>query len=426
MKYNISDIVLSIGISILFIPWIYYRMGGWPIIICLLLWLVINWGKRAWLILSNRQNTSILIIIIMWIVYTGMRQYIFVSRVNEFPMFSFTMVIWSYVFWLLAEYFIVTKQYIRLMRVVEFILFGIFVSAVIQAYGLFQNYEYSRLILQKERFTTPQNLVQEAMKLGIGGFDFMYALILLSVPVLYTGYNISGNQRKYLLWLGFALLMVSFLATYTIGLLAILLAFIVWFVIKSNMKHPGYVITFILSVWLIVERGVLNIVSILFDFAKYSLGLNEEYLIKLNAIQYMLMDAQPGGTTRFDLYSESIEGFIDNPVFGDVTGKCGEHSLIFDSLAKFGIVGTILWVSIIVLFIQQLNKSIVKSNSKAKGIIYVFIIPWIFTMFLNPIMGRMVYSVLFLIIPGLIIIILNSNTNTMDIENVKAEISERG
>jgi O-antigen ligase len=151
-----------------------------------------------------------------------------------------------------------------------------------------------------------------------------------------------------------------------------------------------------------VQSGTRGVLADALDIVLRSTDLNWEYVQKIKIMQEALQTGTvSGGTRRFDLYAESIAGFLQNPLFGNVSGLCGGHSAILDSLARFGAIGTIPWLMVIYCVYRQMRQTLYPSNPNGVALGAVFLIPWIFTMVVDPSIGRRVYAAYFIILPGL-------------------------
>ncbi len=403
-RVTLIDIYLSIGIFIIFVPYVYYRVGGIPSIIIALIWFEMTGKKNFHFITLDRYAKKTLFWILIWVLYISYRQFTCDGiETDAFAQMSIQTLIWSYLFWFIAQYYIGNNQLNRFKFITLVALCGFMISATIQFQALLINPYFSRSITGMAGATSSNRAIaEEAYKLGVGGFDILYAIILLSVPIIFTFLKSKPPIRYLFLVAGLLLMAAGFQATYTIGTLSMILAFLIILLFHQRIMRP---VNFLIASVLLILFFQVEIRDSLVSLLNYILqivSLNAEYAGKIQAIQngltYLSLKED---TIRFDQYGESIDGFLKNPLFGDISGLCGGHSAILDSLARFGLIGTIPWIMIIFYFTKQTNQSVYKNDLNKIMLGNIFLIPWIFTLFFNPTIGRTVYASFFLIIPGL-------------------------
>jgi O-antigen ligase len=194
-------------------------------------------------------------------------------------------------------------------------------------------------------------------------------------------------------------------ASYIIGTSAMVLAFFLLIIFEQKIFKPWTLIFLMIVILAIFQSDFINLVAYLLEQIVKVMNLNSEYETKIEFIKSTLLTSSiavgSDFSNRLDLYLESIKGFFDNPLFGSLLGSCGGHSTLLDSLARFGMLGTFPWIMIIYYFNRQMNSSVYKNNITRKALNYIFLIPWVCTLGLDPATGRMIYASFFLIIPGL-------------------------
>ncbi len=188
--------------------------------------------------------------------------------------------------------------------------------------------------------------LRELMLRNIGGYDFIYASVLL-LPVTFYGLLVEKGRKK----LGFALFYILQLAMialsqYTYAILfaaAITAAELLAWLLRAIFRRlsvgaslacavPFFALLWLLRAPLVAWAGNLA-AGFGFTNAAYSLSL------LLQALSGGALDAG----TRMDAYASALRGFAASPLTGSLFGgvkALGMHSDLMDLLSAAGLLGT--------------------------------------------------------------------------------------
>lgn len=198
------------------------------------------------------------------------------------------------------------------------------------------------------------NLTEEMSRIGVATYPFVSALPFMLIPFIYLVKDNSSPKIKFFfIVLGSLALFTIIKTSWGAAVLFSIIAIILGFSIKNSRK-TSFVLLPLLATILILGFFVTEIL----DFLITMFTNNQTLLAKVNDIQASLQEGQKVGQLqqRGDLYDISIQTFFKNPFLGDFDGKTGGHAFWIDSLARFGIFGTIpLFMVIISIYNQSLK-----------------------------------------------------------------------
>lgn len=251
------------------------------------------------------------------------------------------------------------------------------------------------------------------MLMNIGGFDFVYTLVLF-LPLL-----MGCVKNKIINRIVVLAIIVLFMATiieteYATALLFSLLSLFL-FVSPKNFnlsKSKYYLIAFVFLI-LLSRLWLAPFISSMAE------GLDSEMLSsRFDEIASIFGSGQVERGTdagaRSELYKKSIQSFYNSPVFGSwSSAEVGGHSLLLDSLARYGLLGLIgyvmLWRGIIRLCLKRFKER------KWIGFFYFAIIESIGLSIINP---KVFYFFLVLIMPVFIVLFVNKDNKPITDDNV--------
>ncbi len=191
-----------------------------------------------------------------------------------------------------------------------------------------------------------QDYLRELMLRNIGGYDFVYASVLLLPMVFYAAYVLRGWKRLGAILLYAAQLCMIVLSQYTYAILfaaAITAVELLALLLRAIFRKltPGramlWTLPFFAALWLLRVPLITwagNIaVGLGFENASYSLS---QLLVMLNG------GAVDAGS-RLELYQDAVRGFAASPLLGALAGGAkalGMHSDLLDMLSALGLLGT--------------------------------------------------------------------------------------
>ena len=204
---------------------------------------------------------------------------------------------------------------------------------------------------------------QSYYRLGVGGYGFVYGCVFLVYGMIML---ISRETKLILKVLLFSLtaltcIMIVF-ASYTTAFLMMLIAIILSFYAKSKKK--GATILFVIVV--ITVALLLN--PILEYIQKLAMDMD---LYWISNRMGQLIGAEDSGSLeglrRTQLYLRSLDTFFEHPILGGT--DIGGHSMVFDSMGRYGIFGMGFVAALIGWIVHLLNEA-----KGRKGLIYLLLI----------------------------------------------------
>lgn len=183
------------------------------------------------------------------------------------------------------------------------------------------------------------------MKMNIGGFNFIYALVLLTPAVIFL---IRSKNIPFLVGI---LLLVLFGATviiseYTTALLSFLLILLSLLFLRKDFggKQIGLLMTVAFIVVIVFDQ-------LLFPQLTQLTGLFGSEAIDARLTEMSDFSTSGGASegdlgSRINLYGISLNSFIQSPLWGSPNAKFGGHSYVFDNLARYGLLGLLgmIWM----------------------------------------------------------------------------------
>lgn len=222
---------------------------------------------------------------------------------------------------------------------------------------------------------------------NIGGFSFIYNLLLLSILLICTIKNPSIFKRNRIVTLLCiaSLIIIGLVILKSQYTTAILLFFVslVLLVLHSKFKIK-YIFTVvsigIFIVFMLREPLSSKLMLISENIESYDVSQRiydiSQYIIGEHTSDNSDLDA------REDLYKKSVETFSNN-ILGTWNNKnIGGHSFILDNMAKYGILGIIM----IIIMIYKLYKLYISQikNDRIIGYAYYLLLIYIILAIVNP------------------------------------------
>lgn len=182
------------------------------------------------------------------------------------------------------------------------------------------------------------------MNANIGGFGFVYSLVLFFVLTICTIKNhrtmIKGRQMLVIaIIFSIGIVMAVIAAEYTIAIIVTCLCSLLFFVRrKFNFKRILFWVISLLFIFSMFKLIIVEGLKIIADET-------DSYLLthRLTDISLYLEGKHTQDNSdldvRAELYTKSLTSFINNPLGGWTFNCMGGHSYIFDTLAKYGLIG---------------------------------------------------------------------------------------
>ena len=228
----------------------------------------------------------------------------------------------------------------------SFILWSLIFGVTTTVYGVVK-YPQAARILATDGSNYPE-LFEMFRKMGIGGYDFIYTLVVASIALIFLIKMVSG-YRKIILAVAWILFEVCiFLSGYTIAILSSVLFCIFAFLLPVKSKKPNIHHVKISSIFLVGVAGL-----IVWFFRDPIFGLIATLADKLNVyyvsirIKQLLSATEGEGLAsleRIGLYKNAWLNFLDSPAFGIGIRKeslASGHSEVLYYLESFGVWGIV-------------------------------------------------------------------------------------
>lgn len=215
----------------------------------------------------------------------------------------------------------------------------------------------------------------EYMKMGIGGYHFIYFLVIAFAILLFFIFNKYRPINRKLKILGIGVLLVFamniILSNYSLAfLILIVIVFMRIFFSRINVKT-----VFFYSLPIAILLFFSNQILLLFLDNLQSLirgSLNASHILEL---KYYLSSGYLGNAmySRYEVFNYSIQSFIHNPIFGTLADPniivgvaiYGNHSQIFDTFAFYGLGIGVLQLYI---YLTPIKERIVNVNGSYEGL----------------------------------------------------------
>lgn len=257
-------------------------------------------------------------------------------------------------------------NFIKIVKLIEWV-YPVWMLITLKAYSSIPN--ISRILANNNN----ENVAKWSRQ-GIGGYGMIYSLVFYNIILLYL--LINKKRNNILTVLNYILsLMTIILAGYSIALIAIMIGSSLIIIIrKKNFQN------------IILALGIFIIIYIIFivfreEIFSSLLNLTQGTMYEQKAIDIISSfygdGAQGTLESRTVLYEYSWKVFLNQPLIGTALSRnfmFGGHSFFLDMFAKFGILGGIPFLYLILYFpIKCIQKNKEFSLSLAIVILIIFI-----------------------------------------------------
>lgn len=210
-------------------------------------------------------------------------------------------------------------------------------------------------------------------KMNIGGFNFIYELVLIT-PLLVYSFRKKGTNRLVLLAsivvIGFTLVQSSL--TYAISFFV--LALVVSMLPRLTFKKINTIVFIGVLFILFGRQFIATLLSMLSSFVGETYAVRFEYVAKVLRGETISQNVTMFAGNRFERYVQSLRTFGETFPWGSWdTDKVGMHSFIFDTMGTYGLVGL---VTILIMYVS-IYRYIVKINMKKECGPYLYLGFWL-------------------------------------------------
>lgn len=236
----------------------------------------------------------------------------------------------------------VRYDFTKVAKVIEWI-YPIWMLITLNAYSSIPN--ISRILANNEN----ENVIIWSRQ-GIGGYGMIYSLVFYNIILLYM--LINKKRKGILLFINYILSLITIiLAGYSIALISIVLGSVLVIIVRKKRFES---VVLAISIFLIayflfivfqeeISSGLLNLTR------------GTMYEQKMADIIDSLYSESAQGTleSRTVLYEYSWQAFLNSPILGSVLAEkfvFGGHSFFLDMFAKFGVLGGIPFLYLILFY----------------------------------------------------------------------------
>lgn len=251
------------------------------------------------------------------------------------------------------------KNIVLTKRVVLIICLGILATCVTTILGNIKTPGASRLLAGT--VTEGDAEFELFRSLNIGGFSFAYILTLIS-PILALCFKRTNHKTSFLFLL--ALVLVGVTLKYEDYTTALFLFFVSVILIAFPVNFSAKKLIIFVIIALLFLELLLPVVFDVIQKVTGDLGTTSDKLVDLQAfLNGEDLGAESDVYARNMAFTHSWEVFLKNPILGSWSGQgIGGHSLILDSMAKYGLFGLLavflMFRNVYTYFIKPFNNEI--------------------------------------------------------------------
>lgn len=174
---------------------------------------------------------------------------------------------------------------------------------------------------------------------GVGGYGFVYGCVFMIYGViLWLGKEKSKAVKVCMLILIAVMFIMIVYSSYTIALLLSIIVFLLSLYSKSKRKDATVIFGLVILSLVLLMVPVLNLIHNIAE------SLELEWIV--NRTSQLLNAEETGGFAdlkRMQLYKMSLETFAGNIFLGGT--RIGGHSMVFDHMAIYGLIGGLFCIS---------------------------------------------------------------------------------
>ena len=256
----------------------------------------------------------------------------------------------------IALYYAAQKKITKTRRMLKIVTVFYVITIVTTYIGNIIYPQASRLLAT---FDSNNSTYQTFTKLNIGGFNFVYEVALFSALLVYL-----IKTKKIRLVYGIPILVVTGLffltVEYTTALSLFLASVSLLFIRRLTTKKVVTIVIIVLVLALLLGGVVASLLEELGDMLNSTtMSARFNYFAKI--LRGEDVGETEGSGDRMALYSKAIDDFVGSKFLGTWgETKASEHSLILDSMAKYGFIGIIalvvVYVTLYKLFVGRYKK----------------------------------------------------------------------
>lgn len=211
-----------------------------------------------------------------------------------------------------------------------------------------------RVLTGDRRATGDSTLQYYYFRFGVANYALPHAITVI-IPALVMGIKRITEKRIriFLIVALIACMMLIYLSGAATALILGIFTLIISIMTRSNGRNGIWLLVVGILIFIVLSNDSI-ILSIL-EWFDGVIGGEGYFHSKVRDFEDLIVYGQTGGDieARSDLYNESLDAVISNPIFG-VNEKIGEHSALIDHWGYLGLVG---FIPYILFFIFQIKNS---------------------------------------------------------------------
>ncbi|KGX89982.1 hypothetical protein N781_08745 [Pontibacillus halophilus JSM 076056 = DSM 19796] len=365
-----------------------------------ILWALYSLNNNNYWIKKNLHLHLFAFFILFQILFYELLGFSDINLINLVPTIFFIVSAYVGYFYLNLNDQDVDKSVIKITTIL------VIITSITTIWGLMR---YPNAVRSLTSTSQDKDMQQTLYAMNISSFDFTYSLVIV-LPLLFI-MLLTRTKKYYPIWEKFIVFCIS------------LLFLVVIFNSKFLISYILLGMSFLVSLFSVIRNTffsaiLITISSILILFISPTLIVfmldiisnNTDSLLIINKIATVKQIIESGYNlsligSRYDYFLLSFSSFVDSPIFGvgayykDEYTLIGGHSQLMDDLARYGIVGFVLYMGLMIGFIRNnINKL---RHYKIKNAMFYSYVIFFLLNFLNPARSFIFSLLFFILIPAL-------------------------
>lgn len=268
-------------------------------------------------------------------------RYMFMGNFSSIPIYLYGE-LQIYLYGIIAVWYIVKNKPGRAKALFNFILICYAVTAVTTYIGCTIYPQASRVMAT---LSTTDALYQLYTKSNIGGFSFIYELVLVLPLIIYMVKSKKINRIIGIMFIGLIGLVII-QSEYTTALIMYVLSLLLFIIPRLNGKKI-ILTTAVMILFLLISASFLADVFDNLSETVESDIVSERFSYIADLLRGESASDVSDSGDRMELYAKSLSAFWNSGMLGSWNNaKVGGHSFIFDTMGFYGIIGIIALVAV--------------------------------------------------------------------------------
>ncbi len=418
-RFDLSYLLLFPYLAVAFIPWLKYRVQFRFVLPVILLWAIVALLTRRQIQLPRKGLINVVGVGLFLAMYQGMALLFLPFGHSDGMSYIDTVDLVLSLFSLVVFHLSVCNGRLRELRVlIVFCFLCISIAGGMTITGQSYVEGGSRTLTAAASVTANMFDIADAREAGIGGYGYVYGMGLLIFPILFCSKFVSAPMKVCFTCFAAVFLVTVYHAGYTILVVGVLFAGVMFLSTKfgeklRTLKIFGIVAILVFTI-ILANPPIINFLVTGFQSVSNRLS-KEEYSQRAESVADAISgDEETYAIQRSKLYWMSWDVFLKHPFFG--VGKwdyqimssrrgddnIGGHSFIFDLLGSSGLAGGIIFILFFICYVRYLRvMSSLVLGFKWWPAYYIFIFSAGFVAYINTLGGYLIFGDLLLIIPAL-------------------------